>query len=338
MASGRQTRFAAGKIPAETLLRAVYTNLGKRDKRVLIGPGIGRDSAVVKQNGMVLVFTADPITGTPSHIGQHSVEINANDIATAGARPKWYLCTILLPVGTREDSLREITREIHETAKRLGITVVGGHTEATSGLDRPIISGFMVGETRGRVLSAENGRPGDRILLTKTAGLEGTAILARDQATILKKKGVPEGLLKLARSYQQQISVVEEALLASKLRGVHALHDPTEGGVLNGLWEMAKASNLGIEIWAEKIPVAPATQVICLTLGLDPLKLMSSGTLLVAVEWSKRWSVQKTLMKSPRKMTEVGKLTARSKGRVIVRRGKREALKPVSQDELYKLA
>ena len=338
MASGRQTRFAAGKIPAETLVRAVYNNLGKGDRRVLIGPGIGRDSAVVKQNGMVLVFTADPITGTPSHIGQHSVEINANDIATAGARPKWYLCTILLPVGTREDSLREITREIHETAKRLGITVVGGHTEATSGLDRPIISGFMVGETRGRVLSAENGRPGDRILLTKTAGLEGTAILARDQATILKKKGVPEGLLKLARSYQQQISVVEEALLASKLRGVHALHDPTEGGVLNGLWEMAEASDLGIEIWAEKIPVAPATQVICLTLGLDPLKLMSSGTLLVAVERSKRWSVQKTLMKSPRKMTEVGKLTARSKGRVIVRRGKREALKPVSQDELYKLA
>src|SRR5881628_3676343 len=167
MASGSQTRFAAGKIPPETLLRAVYTNLGKRDKRVLIGPGIGRDSAVVKQNGMVLVFTADPITGTPSHIGQHSVEINANDIATTGARPKWYLCTILLPVGTREDSLREITREIHETAKRLGITVVGGHTEATSGLDRPIISGFMVGETRGRVLSSEGGKRGDRILLTK---------------------------------------------------------------------------------------------------------------------------------------------------------------------------
>ena len=338
MASGRQTRFAAGKIPAETLLRAVYTNLGKRDKRVLIGPGIGRDSAVVKQNGMVLVFTADPITGTPSHIGQHSVEINANDIATAGARPKWYLCTILLPVGTREDSLREITREIHETAKRLGITVVGGHTEATSGLDRPIISGFMVGETRGRVLSSEGGELGDRILLTKTAGLEGTAILARDRATLLKKKGVPEGLLKLARSYQEQISVVEEALLTAKLMGVHALHDPTEGGVLNGLWEMAEASNLGIEVWADKIPVAPATQVICLTLGLDPLKLMSSGTLLLAVEASKRWAVQRALLNSPFRLTEVGKLTSRAKGRVLVRRGRRQALRAVSQDELYKLA
>ena len=107
---------------------------------------------------------------------------------------------------------------------------------------------------------------------------------------------------------------------------------------MNGLWEMAEASDLGIEVWGEKIPVAPATQVICLTLGLDPLKLMSSGTLLVAVERSKRWSVQKALMKSPRRLTEVGRLTTRSKGRVIVRRGKREALKAVAQDELYKLA
>src|SRR5437879_8159138 len=136
MATKRQAKCAAGKIPPETLLRTVYTNLGRRDKRVLVGPGIGRDSAAVKQNGTVLVFTADPITGTPSHIGQHSVEINANDIATTGARPKWYLCTILLPVGTREDHLRENTSEIHKTAKRLGITVVGGHTEATRGLDR----------------------------------------------------------------------------------------------------------------------------------------------------------------------------------------------------------
>src|SRR3989441_3326392 len=338
MSSVRQIRFAMGKIPPETLLRAVYTNLGRKDKRVLVGPGIGRDSAAVKQDGTILVFTADPITGTPSHIGQHSVEINANDIATTGARPKWYLCTILLPLGTGEDSLREITREIHETAKRLGIAVVGGHTEATPGLDRPIISGFMVGETRGRVLSAENGRPGDRILLTKTVGLEGTAILGRDKAPLLRKKGVHEGLLKLARSYQEQISVVEEALLAAKLKGVHALHAPIEGGVLNGLWEMAEASDLGVEVWAEKIPVAPATEVICLTLGLDPLKLMSSGTLLLAVEPSRRWAVQKALQNIHGRLTEVGRLTARAKGRVLVRRGRRLALKSVSQDELYKLA
>src|SRR5437879_13908025 len=188
MASLKQDRFAVGKIPPETLLRAVYPNLGRKDKRVLLGPGIGRDSAAVKQNGTVLVFTADPITGTPSHIGQHSVEINANDIATTGARPKWYLCTILLPVGTRTRTLRKITREIHETAKRLGITVVGGNTEATPGLDRPIISGFMVGETRGGVLSAENGRPGDRSVLTKPAGLEGAATIAGNKAPSTRQR------------------------------------------------------------------------------------------------------------------------------------------------------
>jgi len=240
-------------------------------------------------------------------------------------------------MGTREKSLKEIAREIHDTAKRLGISVVGGHTEATLGIDRPIISGFMIGETRGRILSAEDGRPGDRILLTKTAGLEGTAILARDKATLLKKKGVPDKLLKLARSYQEQISVVEEALLTAKLKGVHALHDPTEGGVLNGLWEMAEASNLGIEVWADKIPVLPATQVICLTLGLDPLKLMSSGTLLLAVDGSKRGTIQKALLKLPGRLTEVGKLTRRDKGRVLVKHGKRHVLTAVPQDELYKL-
>src|SRR2546425_5846651 len=117
----------------------------------------------------------------------------------------------------------------------------------------------MIGETRGRVLSAEDGRPGDSILLTKTAGLEGTAILARDKATLLKKKGVPDKLLKLARSYQEQISVVEEALLTAKLKGVHALHDPTEGGVLNGLWERAEAPNLCIEVGTSKIPLASPT-------------------------------------------------------------------------------
>jgi hydrogenase expression/formation protein HypE len=337
MGSERRARFAAGKIPPEALVRTVYTNLGRRDRRVLVGPGIGRDSAAVKQNGTVLVFTADPITGTPSHIGQHSVEINANDIATTGARPKWYLCTILLPIGTRETSLKEIAREIHNTANRLGITVVGGHTEATPGIDRPIISGFMIGETRGRVLSAEDGRPGDRILLTKTAGLEGTAILARDKATLLNRKGVPGKLLKLARSYREQISVVEEALLAAKLKGVHALHDPTEGGVLNGLWEMAEASGLGMEVWADEIPVAPATHVICMTLGLDPLKLMSSGTLLLAVEPSKRQAVQRVLRNGSSGLSEVGKLTSRGKGRVLLRRGRRQPLRAVSQDELYKL-
>jgi hydrogenase maturation factor len=337
MPSRKRTGFGIGKIPPGIMLRSVYPKLGKRDHRVILGPGIGRDTAAVRQNGAVWVFTADPITGTSSHIGRLSVEINANDIATTGARPKWYLCTILLPEGAKENSLRLIAGEIHETAKRLGVNVIGGHTEVTAGLDRPIIAGFMVGEARGRFLSPQNSRPGDRILLTKTAGLEGTSILARDKVSLLRKKGVPEDVRRLARGYQEQMSIVEEALLAAGLKGVHAMHDPTEGGVLNGLWEMAEASGVGIEVWADKIPVAPATQLICFSLGLDPLKLMSSGSLLLAVQQSDSLIVRRALSKFRIKLTEVGKLTNRSKGRVLVRQGKIEALRAVPRDELYRV-
>ncbi|HZY46661.1 MAG TPA: AIR synthase family protein [Candidatus Bathyarchaeia archaeon] len=337
MAAGRRARLGVGKVPPETLLQTVYKNLGKKDVRVIVGPGIGRDSAAVRQNSHVFVFTADPITGTHSHIGQHSVEVNANDIATTGARPKWYLCTILLPVGTREDTLREITSEIHQTANKLGVSVVGGHTEATPSLDRPIISGFMIGETRGRILTAGGGKSGDGVLLAKTAGLEGTAILARDKASLLKKKGISESLLRLARQYQEEISVVKQALRASKIKGVHALHDPTEGGVLNGLWEIAEASRLGIEVWADTIPIAPETRVICHALGLDPLKLMSSGTLLMAVEGSENPRIQKALSGLDSTLTKVGRLTPRARGRILLRRGKKEVLRAVPRDELYRV-
>jgi hydrogenase expression/formation protein HypE len=335
--SSTRKGFAVGKLPPEILSRTVYTHLGRKDKSVLQGPGLGRDSAAVKYKNSILIFTADPVTGTPSRIGQHSVEINANDIATAGARPRWYLCTILLPVGAEEKSLKKITTEIHETARRLGVSVVGGHTEATRRLNQPIISGFMIGETHGRILTAGNGKAGDRIFLTKTAGLEGTAILARDKATLLKNRRIPERLLRTARSFQELISVVEEALLAAKLPEVHAMHDPTEGGVLNGLWEIAEASNLGVEVWADRIPVAPATKVICGSLRLDPLKLMSSGALLLAVEASKASRVRESMSRIPGKLTEIGKLTSRGEGRWLLNFGKRERLKAVSQDELYQI-
>src|SRR5438093_8757810 len=308
--------FRIGKIPPDSMVRAVYSHGGKPNPRLVLGPGIGRDTAVVRLAKELVVLTADPVTGTTKHIGEHSVHINANDIAATGARPVWYVCTLLLPPGTSEKTLARIMGGIDQASRSLGITVAGGHTEVTRRLENPLIAGFMIGELGSRTLSSSNMRIGDWILMTKTAGIEGSAILASEHSGRLKR--VKAETIRKAQSFVKQISIVEEAMSISKTLGVHALHDPTEGGILNGLWEMAEASKLGIEIWAEKIPVAPATQVICLTLGLDPLKLMSSGTLLVAVERSKRWSVQKALMKSPRKMTEVGKLTDRSKGRFRV--------------------
>lgn len=333
----RTQRFKVGKVPPSTLLRAVYPFLGRKSRSLLIGPGIGRDAAAIKYGNKVLVFSTDPITGTATHIGRHSVHINANDIATAGARPKWYLCTILLSPDADEISLRHIMADADNAAKGLGIAVVGGHTEVTPGLTRPIIAGFMIGETtKQRLLSSEGGREGDKVLLTKTAGLEGTAILASDYRN--KLRDLEPKTLDRARKFSEQISVVKEALTAARVKGVHAMHDPTEGGVLNGLWELAEASNLGIEVDADRIPVAPETGRVCRVLGLDPLRLMSSGSLLVAVDSAKAETVARALKRIPVRVSEVGRLTSVSKGRYVARGPRRLRLEAAPTDELYKLA
>jgi len=318
------------------MTRAVYSHGGKRNPRLVLGPGIGRDTAVVRLAKKLVVLTADPVTGTTRHIGEHSVHINANDIAATGAKPVWYVCTVLLPPGTSEKTLAGIMRGIDQASRSLGITVAGGHTEVTRGLNRPIVGGFMIGEIGGRVLSSANMRVGDWILMTKTAGIEGTAILASEYSGRLKN--VERKTILKARSFAKQISIVDEAMSISKIAGVHTLHDPTEGGVLNGLWELAEASGLGIEVWADRIPLAAETSRICSELRLDPLKLMSSGCLLVAVAPRSVGRVMKALRNHRIRVSEVGRVRPRAEGRFLLKGGKKLDLVAVPQDELYKLA
>jgi hydrogenase maturation factor len=318
------------------MVRAVYSHGGKRNPRLVLGPGIGRDTAVVRLAKKLVVLTADPVTGTTKHIGEHSVHINANDIAATGAKPVWYVCTLLLPPGTSEKTLARIMSGIDQASRSLGITVAGGHTEVTRGLNRPLIAGFMVGEIGGRVLSSANMRIGDRILMTKTAGIEGTAILASEYSGRLKR--TKRETVRKAQSFAKNISIVEEAMNISKTAGVHALHDPTEGGVLNGLWELAEASGLGIEVWADRIPLATETSKICSELSLDPLKLMSSGCLLAAVAPNSVGKVMKAFRYRRVRVSEVGRVRPRAKGRFLLKGGKKLDLVAVPQDELYKLA
>ena len=328
--------FRIGKIPPDSMVRAVYSHGGKRNPGLVLGPGIGRDTAVVRLGKKLVVLTADPVTGTTKQIGEHSVHINANDIAATGAKPVWYMCTVLLPPSTSERTLARIMSGIDQVSRSLGITVAGGHTEVTRGLDRPLIAGFMIGEIGGRVLSSANMRVGDWILMTKTAGIEGTAILASESSERLKR--IKRAMVRKAQSLAKQISIVDEAMSISKIAGVHALHDPTEGGVLNGLWELAEASGLGIEVWADRIPLAAETSRICSELGLDPLKLMSSGCLLVAVAPYSVGRVMKALRNHRVRVSEVGRVRPRAEGRFLLKRGKKLDLVAVPQDELYKLA
>lgn len=327
--------FVVGKVPHDALKRAVYPYTGKRNIRLLVGPGIGKDIAAIKYHP-VLVLTADPITGTSTRIGEHSVHVNANDIATAGASPMWYMCTILLSRGSNEKILAQIMNGIDRASRKLGIAVVRGHTEVTPGVDRPLIAGFMIGERKGRLLRAVDARPGDLVLMTKTAGIEGTAILASDHASRLHH--VKSQSLLGARKFFNDLSIVREALTISKIRGVRVMHDPTEGGVINACWELAEASRLGIEIWGDRIPIAQETREICSELRMDPLRLMSSGCLLAIVGQSSISQVAAMLRKLRVQATVIGKMRTRGEGRRYSLNGKIFQLRPVPRDELYKLA
>jgi hydrogenase expression/formation protein HypE len=327
--------FPVGKVAPEILAKVVYSRLGHSNPRLILGPGIGRDFAAIKYDRL-LIMTTDPVTGTSRQIGAHSVYINANDIATAGARPVWYMCTILVPPGTNEQELEEIMKGIDTACRKLGITLARGHTEATRSLDRPIVVGFMIGERKGRLLRSEDVRIGDVILMTKTAGIEGTAILASDYEPRLR--GIPAKVLSRARAFSSKISILAEAQIISKNRGVRVIHDPTEGGVLNACWELAESAKLGMEVWADKIPIAPETSKICSMLSLDPLKLMSSGCLLAAVAPEHVDQAARRLRKLHVPVSVIGAMTSEKSGRHYSLGGKSLDLKPVTQDELYRLA
>ena len=276
----------AGKLPP-SLLESLLSRVTSADPRVLIGPGIGRDAAIIDTGGPnLLVAKSDPVTFATDRIGWYAVHVNANDIACLGATPSWFLATVLLPEGASPALARSILRQISEACDSLGVTLVGGHTEITLGLDRPIVSGAMLGEVkRERLVRPDGARAGDALLLTKGIAIEGTSLLAREAHEPLRKRGMAEKSLKEARGYLTEpgISVVRDARVACESVRVHAMHDPTEGGLATALYEMAAAAGLGIAVEAENIAILPATAALCLAGGLEPLGLLASGALLVAV-------------------------------------------------------
>jgi hydrogenase maturation factor len=331
-------RFPSGKIPTEILRRSVFPFSGAKDPRVLLGPSVGEDAAVIAMGRQALILTTDPITGTDERIGWLSVHINANDAACRGARPLWYLANLLLPPGSTEVNVRAIMRQIDRAARELGISVVGGHSEITIGLDRPIVVGFIAAETRkGKYVTTGGARPGDDIIMTKTAGIEGTAILAAELERNLRRKVSPQ-TLKSASRFFERISVVEAAMTAIEAGGVHALHDPTEGGVIHGLWEIAEASNVGMHVHEANIPIAGETVEICSALRIDPLKLISSGSLLISADRRKTRSVLRALVRMDILCSRIGRFLPRRRGRRLKRLNNRTVgITPPARDELYRV-
>ena len=334
----RVHRFPTGKVPSDVLRRVVFNRLGVPSDRLLQGPGVGEDAAVIDMGEKVLVVKSDPITGAVGSIGWLAVHINANDVASTGARPLWFLCVTLLPEGAGEELLDEIMDQMQAAFEELGVSLIGGHTETTPGLDRPLIIGFMMGEAdKDKYVTTGGARPGDVIILTKSAGIEGTAVLAQDLDVVLREL-VGDDVLLSAESMLRRISVVPEAMRAVEAGGVSSLHDPTEGGVLNGIWEMAEAAEVGVVIDEEAIPIADETRSICGALEIDPLKLMGSGALLIASKPDKAQGIISAIHEIGVEASVIGEATHEADGRILLRvDGSTVPIEAVDQDEVYRV-
>jgi len=248
----------AGKLPPE-LLEQIIARVPSLDPRVLVGPAIGRDAAVIEMADRYLVVKTDPITFATDEIGWYVVQINATDVACMGARPQWFMLTRLLPFGCGESLPQQIAAQAIDACSALSIAFVGGHTEVTISLDRPIVCGVMIGEAaHAELIRPGRASVGDAILLTKGVPLEGAAIIAREKASELLARQVAAETIQRAKTFLHEpgLSVLREARIATRARA-SALHDPTEGGLATALWELCAANNLGAHVERAAIPILP---------------------------------------------------------------------------------
>jgi hydrogenase maturation factor len=333
-----EARLAAGKLP-NALLRKILRGIAFEDPAVLINPGVGEDIAAVDVAGEeVLVLKSDPITFATEGIGQYAVLVNANDIATAGATPRWFLTTLLFPVGTTGAQVRTVVGELAEFCRRWGITLCGGHTEITDAVTRPVVSGMMAGTVRRRDLIHKQGMAaGDRILVTKAVAVEGTAIIARELGGRLRALGMTAEEIDGCRELLERIAVLPEARIAAATRGVSAMHDVTEGGIATALEELAAAGGRRIRVEIDRIPVFPQTRRLCRLLGVRPLGLIGSGSLLICCRPAAVARLAARLRAAGIPAAEIGRVGERGRGIEARRRGRPARWTAFEVDEIARL-
>lgn len=299
-----------GKLSPE-LLQRLLSQAPPQDPRVLIGPGIGLDCAVIDFGEKLLVLKSDPITFATDEIGWYAVQVNANDIATTGAQPRWMMATLLLPERrTQPELVERIASQVYTAAQSIGVSVIGGHTEITYGLDRPILAGTMIGEVdRENLVTPRGARPGDRLLLTKGVPIEGTAILARELPGRLSRELSPAELEQACGFlHEPGISILKDAQIATRAGRVTAMHDPTEGGLASALWELAEASCCSLIVDNARVPVPSLSARICKLLGLDPLAAIASGALLLTASPTDAPRIRQALEAEGIRCAEIGRV------------------------------
>lgn len=323
-----------GKLTPAALQQLIFDRLGKRRPEVVLRGALGEDSAALDLGGDLCVISTDPITGAAKHAGWLAVHVSCNDVAANGAEPVAVLLTLLLPAGSDPRLVQEIMTDAEQAAREVRVEIVGGHTELTEAVNQPIISTTVIGRVaKGHLATTGSIQPGDALVATKYVGLEGTAILAWDFSTITKPI-LGTALWEATCALKQQISVLPEARVAAAC-GVRAMHDATEGGVLGAAYEMAGASGLGFDIEERALTIHPATKLLAKHLQFDPLRLISSGTLLLATPEPEILLAE--LRSQDILGSVIGHFHASGEKRLLRASGSSELINPPKSDELWRL-
>lgn len=329
-----------GKLRAATL-QSLFDQHPVKDPRVIVGPRVGEDAAVIDFGDRYLIATTDPITFATDDIAWYALQVNANDVAVRGARPRWFLATILLPEGkTTDDDVSTLFARLREACEEMDIALVGGHTEVTYGIDRPIVVGTMLGEVaKDKLVTTGGAQVGDAVVMTKGVPLEGTAIIAREKEAELRALGVSASVIRKAKGLLRTpgLSVLPEAEIACELATVHAMHDPTEGGIATALHEMADAANVGLRIDRDRIMTLPEGKILCEAFGLDPLGTIASGALLMTLAPAEAGIVIHALARESIDCHFIGQVVPRDQGVTLVDGMRQEPLPIFPQDEITRI-
>ncbi len=322
-----------GKIPNDVLERLVLDRLKNTRKEVIIRPEIGEDCCAIDFGEYACVMSSDPITGAVNEVGRLAVHISCNDIASCGVHPIGLIVTILAPPTAREEDIDIIMEQLCSTASLINVDIIGGHTEITSAVTRFVIVSTAVGRIiKDRLVTTSGAKPGDDVIITKSAGIEGTAIIAADREEELLKH-FEQDIVNSAKKFIENISVVKEGVIAGE-HGATAMHDITEGGVLGALWELSQASDVGMKIYKDKIPIKAETIKISQFYGINPLKLISSGSMLITCKDGE--VLVNKLRENDIESCIIGKITKKPL-KILVCKGKTEEIGPPEPDELYKV-
>lgn len=321
-----------GKLNWDELSAIIDSNRSVDRDDVRIKSGVGEDCSVIEYGDFECVVSTDPITGADSGVGKLAVNINCNDIASCGVEPVGILVTILAPPSSTIEEIRNIMREIDEETKKLNVEILGGHTEVTRSVNKLIVSCTAIGKgKKGAAVATSGAKDGDDIVVTKFLGMEGTSIAVNDYYKYVKDI-LSEKEIKEAKDYVNNISVVKEGITAGTF-GVNSMHDITEGGVLGALWEMAKASNVGFKVFRDRMPISKVTEKICRKFDIDPLRFISSGSMLITTASGE--DLVKKLNEIGIKASLIGNIT--KYGGVLVDNNMEYEVEPPERDELFVL-